>query len=1207
MNVNDRTERNARYFLTLIFTLMAVGVIMTGYINYRSYERHFRHELERQLSAIAQLKVKELIQWRRERLGDGSILFKNKTFSALARRFLESPKDTDAQKQLQDWMFKYATAYTYAQVTLFDTDGSLRALAPEDADFHDFEISGNVAQILREGRVVFQDFHRDGGMADGAIHLGVVVPIFDEADDSRPLGVLVMDIDPATYFYPFMSHWPTPSQTAETLLVRRDGDDALFLNELKFHKNAPLNLRIPLTKTEVPAVRAALGETGIFEGVDYRGAPVIAATHPVPGSPWAMVARTNTSEVYTPLRERMGQTLTLAGFLLFGAGVATWLVWRQMSARYREREKAAEAVRESEARFRQLADATFEGVLITENGRILDVNNSFLKMAGYEKTEEVVGRSALEFVTPEYSDLVADHMATGYEKPYEIMGIRKDGSTIPIEIHGKTMVIAGRHIRFTAVQDITERKLATEKLRRSEENLSRAQAVGQIGSWFLDIPTNRLEWSAESQRIFGAPLRDPFDLETFVSVLHPDDRDFVLKAWSEAILAGALYDIEHRIVVNGETRWVRERAEIERDPEGRALAGIGTTQDITERKLAEDKLIASQNTLSNAQRIAHLGDWELDIQTGEVKWSDETYRIFGFEPGEIKLKFNTFMELVHPEDREIFKNTYPEILSGSLSGLDFDFRIIRPDGEERILYVQLEVITDKNGKPVKLTGVNLDITERKRAEERRRRSEDLLAEAQKVARIGHWEWDMRTGAVTWSDELFRIFGYEPGAIAPSMDAFMDSVPPEDRERVSQVIKQSLYGGGRYFMDRVVVTLDGTRRIVHAEGEVERDESGAPLRMFAVVQDVTEGRENESRLKLFRDVLNLSQDAVYIMDVETARPVDFNLAAHEQLGYTREEMLALTVFDIIGAKPDEFVWKDRISQVRQKGGLVVERNHRRKDGSLVPVETALTLVRMERKEYLVAVARDLTERMKIREMEIAAKSLEIANHELEDFAHVASHDLQEPLRTIIAFSDRLEAKFSAEFSPKALDYLQRIRSAGMRMSQLMQDLLRYSLVSGGHLNFARVDLNHVVAEALEDMRGVIEESGASLSVNVLPVVSADHSQMRQMFQNLVSNAIKYRKPGEHPNIRIYGIKTQGRNTGPLWDVTVEDDGIGFKNEYAEKIFKVFERLHGHSEYEGTGIGLATVSKIVQRHGWTIKAEGKPGAGSKFTVLMISLEE
>lgn len=1200
MDTRNRIERNEGFAFILTFILMALGVILTGFFYYHNYERHFRTSVESQLSSIAQLKVGELSLWRRERLGDGSIVFKNATFSALVRNFLENPKDTEAQEHLRAWMGKYITAYQYAQVTLFDTHGSLRALEPENGEMVDMEISHSVPEILRGGRVVFQDFHRED--TDGPIHLGVVVPIFDELDETRPLGVLLLDIDPTTYLYPFISRWPTPNQTGETLLVRRDGNDALFLNDLKFHKNAALNLRIPLTKTEVPAVKAVLGQTGIVEGLDYRGEPVIANVSFVSDSPWRMVSKMNTSEAYAPVRERLWMTFTLVGGLLFGAGVAMGLIWRQRSARYREREKATEALEESEARFHLLADATFEGVIITENGRILDVNKSFLEMAGYEKPEELVGRSSLEFVAPEYRDIVANNIAIAYDKPYEIRGIRKDGSTIPIEVNGRTRQIAGRQIRFTAVQNITERKRAQERLRRSEENLNRAQAVGEIGSWFLDIPTNRLEWSAESHRIFGVPQREAVDLATFVSALHPDDRDFVLKAWNDAI-AGAPYDIEHRIVVNGQTRWVRERAQLERDSEGRALTGIGTTQDITERKKVDETLRLHSDILKNLSEGVYL----IRVSDGMIVFANERFdSMFGYDPGESIGKHVSIVNAPGektPEAR-VQEIMYELLRTGTWKGETLN---IRKDGTVFWCYANVTTFDHPQFGPVWVS-VHEDITERKKAEEKLRRNATLLGEAQKVARIGHWEWEIKSDVVTWSDEMFRILGYEPGSITPSMKMFMNSVPSEDRERVNRIIGESITGEVRYFMDRVVVTPDGTRRIVHAEGEVVHDESGAPLRMFAVVQDVTESKENENRIKLFREALELSSDAVYIIDGETARPVDFNPAAHEQLGYTREEMFGLTVFDIIVAEPDEFTWKDRVKQIKESGGLIVERNHRKKDGSLTPVETSLSVADVGGKEYVVAVVRDTSERAKMREMEITAKSLELTNRELKEFAHVASHDLQEPLRTIIAFSERLETKFGTEFSPKALDYMRRIRAAGERMSHLLRDLLRYSLVSGGHLNFDRVDLNQIATEILEDMRGAIEESGARLNISYLPVVSADALQIRQLLQNLISNAIKYHKPGQSPDIRIYsrGIRAPMGKRNAIWEIVVEDDGIGFNNEYAEKIFKIFERLHGHSEYEGTGVGLATARKIVERHGWTIKAEGEPGVGSKFTILAISLE-
>ena len=200
-------------------------------------------------------------------------------------------------------------------------------------------------EILRSGRVTFVDFHR--AAPDGPIHLSVLVPVLDGGEDTEAMGILVFRIDPEKNLYSYITRWPTPSQTAETLLVRRDGNDALYLNELRFQKNTALKLRIPLGRQDVPAVKAALGQEGIVERVDYRGAPVIAALRAVPNSPWFLVARMDVAEAFAPLREREWVMIALAGSLLLGAGGGIGFIWRHQRARfYRERYEAAEALRE---------------------------------------------------------------------------------------------------------------------------------------------------------------------------------------------------------------------------------------------------------------------------------------------------------------------------------------------------------------------------------------------------------------------------------------------------------------------------------------------------------------------------------------------------------------------------------------------------------------------------------------------------------------------------------------------------------------------------------------------------------------------------------------------------------------------------------------------------------------------------------------------
>ncbi|HZH74425.1 MAG TPA: ATP-binding protein [Archangium sp.] len=226
-------------------------------------------------------------------------------------------------------------------------------------------------------------------------------------------------------------------------------------------------------------------------------------------------------------------------------------------------------------------------------------------------------------------------------------------------------------------------------------------------------------------------------------------------------------------------------------------------------------------------------------------------------------------------------------------------------------------------------------------------------------------------------------------------------------------------------------------------------------------------------------------------------------------------------------------------------------------------------------------------------------LEQSNRELENFASVASHDLQEPLRKIQTFSARLKVLSGESLSAEGRDYLERMNNAATRMRKLIDDLLSYSRVSSKAQPFTRVKLEEIAREVLGDLEATLEQTGATVSVGELPVLDADPMQMRQLLQNLLSNALKFRRDGVAPAISLRcTVEPESRQC----ELRVEDNGIGFDEKYRERIFNVFQRLHGRSQYEGTGIGLAICRKIVERHGGNIQARSSPGQGSTFIVQL-----
>jgi len=299
-------------------------------------------------------------------------------------------------------------------------------------------------------------------------------------------------------------------------------------------------------------------------------------------------------------------------------------------------------------------------------------------------------------------------------------------------------------------------------------------------------------------------------------------------------------------------------------------------------------------------------------------------------------------------------------------------------------------------------------------------------------------------------------------------------------------------------------------------------------------------------------------------------------------------------------------------IAKDGGHATEQLFHRKDGSSFPVEYVRTpILENNRQMGAVVIFKDITERKRAEET-LARKAAELArsNGELEQFAYVASHDLQEPLRKIRAFGDRLKAKMDEGDVGEGREYLERMQSAAARMQTLINDLLTFSRVISTTEAFVPLDLAAVTREVLGDLEVRIEQTKAKIEVGDLPTIDADPMQMRQLLQNVIGNALKFQAPKAAPVVKITAeiVRAPFSNAAePTADdevclLSVQDNGIGFEEKYMDKIFAMFGRLHGRSEYEGTGVGLAVCRRITDRHSGTITAKSKPGEGATFIIRL-----
>jgi two-component system sensor kinase FixL len=363
------------------------------------------------------------------------------------------------------------------------------------------------------------------------------------------------------------------------------------------------------------------------------------------------------------------------------------------------------------------------------------------------------------------------------------------------------------------------------------------------------------------------------------------------------------------------------------------------------------------------------------------------------------------------------------------------------------------------------------------------------------------------------------------------------------------------------------------------------------------------RESE---ELFQGLFEEAPVACHELDSE-GRVIRVNQAECELMGFSAEDMLGRHIWDFM--PEDERRISEQSVKQRLAGQLSLapfERGYTRRDGVQLILEIHSKLVR-DMDHRVIGVRSfmfDITSRKRAEEaLKNHANELGRSNAELEQFAYVASHDLQEPLRKIQAFGERLNRKYSEVLGEEGCDYLSRMESAAARMQALINDLLSLSRVVSQARPFAEVDLNAVLRQVTSDLELHIEQQKGSVELNPLPDVLADKFQMGQLFQNLVANALKFHKPGQGAHVRVSGRNLPSApGAVPYAEITVEDDGIGFEQKYADRIFQIFQRLHGKNEYQGTGIGLAICRKITDRHGGQIEAIGTPGEGAKFVVTL-----
>ncbi|HEV7378485.1 MAG TPA: PAS domain-containing protein [Dyadobacter sp.] len=640
-------------------------------------------------------------------------------------------------------------------------------------------------------------------------------------------------------------------------------------------------------------------------------------------------------------------------------------------------------------------------------------------------------------------------------------------------------------------------------------------------------------------------------------------------------------------------------------------------------------------------RATHDVIWDWDLVNNTLWWNEVMEVLFGYSP--VEHGPESWYSRIHPDDRERVVNGIHEVINSGGSHWTDDYRFRYADGTYAHIHDRGYTIHE-NGKAVRMVGAMQDVTKELLHKRALEESEQRLNFALQSAQLGTWNLNLETNLVEWDKRTSELFGV-PNQTCSSYENILTRIHPEDRVKVEQSVSQALKkeSGGSYNIQFRTIAADGvTLRWLHCKGQAYFT-GDAPYRFSGIAQDITDLIANQER------AFYADQQAMMTIEGTGAGSFLVDMATNEIVySSTLCKIITGEVSDALSRKifiehlhPDDItIRNEAYTRATQTGELDYEARFVWKDGTIhwAKVLGRYLYDKSNKAVSLSGILLDITDRVeaeqKVRESEelyrrladelelrviqrtnelnLANQELTNSNNNLQQFAYAASHDMQEPLRKIQSFSSRLQSMYSDQLDEDGTYMLFRMQDAANRMSLMIDDLLAYSrLSSTDDSEFVAVDLNKVVRQIISDLEIGIAEQKAVIRVDTIPPVSGSPSQLVQLMQNLISNAVKYKIPDQHPEITITGhIADPGDLAGIpylLKDVTyvaisVMDNGIGFDVKHLDRIFQMFQRLHGKGEYSGSGIGLALCKKVVQNHHGYITAHSNPGEGAHFLIYL-----
>lgn len=900
--------------------------------------------------------------------------------------------------------------------------------------------------------------------------------------------------------------------------------------------------------------------------------------------------------------------------------------------------EAEKKLNEQSRLLQTVLDASLDGVILlkavrNEEGKIVDYTILFNNHTTQKWNEkDLSGRNYFEeFPLARQSGLMeifTGVLETGESADKEIFyegpGFKNWFRITAIKLNEDELV--------STAEDITKRKKAEEEVvARTFELKENKEFVEAITNTIPDVVTivenasGKIEFAnhdAMEQLGFDAEEIVTMSAEERRKLLHPDDLVPLKNYYQRFSLLSDNKEnkLEYRVKnKNGDWVWLSMRGRpFKRNEKGECTHSLNICRDITSYKNAEEELKKNLVLLSYTEHLAQSGSWEYEIETGNFHWSRGMYKIFGLQP-QLKISPEIYLDMAVEEDRSVSKKIVQNFRKKH-EPFEEILRIKR-NNEIRVFKIKGSVITDEKGEPKKIIGADIDITNIKQTEGELKESRHWREEMAKASPDSITIYDLQKKQPVYLNNCLAEWTGTPSQqlIEMGIEGRLKLVHEDDRLKLLQFNSRFAHAN-----DRDILTLeyrikkdDGSFMWMHNRSKVfQRDEKGVVTHILSFLQDVTEEiklrEELKRRTEYAETILDSGIDRITVFD-RNYRFVGWNKRCSQVHGLAKEQVLGKTILEIFpGVKnyPDVVA-----AQNTALKGETVHVSTIKDEFTNGYMELFYVPLKNENGDTyaVVNIIHDVTDYVKntqaVNELNKAleSKNAELAqkNEEINHFAFVASHDMKEPLRKIQTFSDWLLQQETEQLSPKGKTLLEKMNTAVKRMDVLLEDILVLTKIHSDQHREDDVDLNKTLLRVEEEMADILRKTQTTIEAGKLLTLKGNANQVFYLFKNLISNAIKFQRPGNVPHVKITAEIVSGHELNissakeEYAKISFTDNGFGFDQKYAKKIFQVFQRLHGKHEFEGTGIGLAICKQIMENHEGSIDVQSEQGKGSVFS--------